>query len=628
MQEHPIQHGKKLALAVAAMGVVYGDIGTSPLYAVKECFEGKHAIAITHGNVLGVLSLIFWSLIVVVSIKYVYFIMKADNRGEGGIFALLALLHARRAATESGRRAAFLTLLGVFGAALLFGDGIITPAISVLSAIEGLNVATDAAAPLVIPLTCAIIFTLFMVQHYGTQKIGVAFGPIMIVWFAAIASFGLMSVIRRPEVLVAINPWHAVAFFAENHLHGFVVLGSVVLCITGGEALYADMGHFGAGPIRMSWNTFILPALTLNYFGQGALLLATPEKAANPFYGLVPGMLLYPMVALATMATIIASQAMISGVFSLSQQAIQLGFSPRLRVVHTSGEARGQIYMPGVNRAMMIACIGLVLAFKESSNLAAAYGIAVTATMAITSILYYQVLRHRFGWSRAKALPLFLLFIFFDLVYLGSNVLKIPDGGWFTIGVALMILTLMVTWRDGRRMLAEQLSVISLPLDDFVGDVGRRKPHRVSGTAIFMTANVTGTPVPLLHHFKHNKVLHDRVIILSVVAADQPTIPPDDRIELEKLEEGFFRAVARYGFMETPNIVEIMKALRGNNIPLDMMTTTFFLGRETLLTTGNSPMMKWRKKLFAFLSKNAWNATTFYNIPPGRVIELGTQVSL
>jgi KUP system potassium uptake protein len=622
------QHaGKTAALALAAMGVVYGDIGTSPLYAIKECFHGLHAIAVTEVNVLGVLSLIFWSLIVVVSLKYVLFIMKANNNGEGGIFALLALLHAKT--KDSGtRRAATLTMLGVFGAALLFGDGIITPAISVLSAMEGLNVATEAAKPLVIPLTCAIIFGLFMVQRYGTQRIGVVFGPVMLLWFFVIAGLGLRSVLGSPEIFRAINPLYAIEFFGEHRFHGFVVLGSVVLCITGGEALYADMGHFGARPIRLSWNTIVLPSLVLNYFGQGAMLLADPTKISNPFYGLVPEIFLYPMVALAAMATIIASQAMISGVYSLTQQAIQLGFSPRLHIVHTSQEAKGQIYMPEVNYAMMLACISLVLAFRESSNLAAAYGIAVTATMAITSILYYFVLRTNFGWARIRALPLLLLFLFFDLIYLGSNMIKIPDGGWFTLAVASGILILMVTWRDGRAILRKQLSEQQLPLDLFLSEVGRNKPHRVQGTAVFMTISTEGTPIPLLHHFKHNKVLHERVILLSLESADSPKVKNAERLEFRELSEGFYTLKARFGFMETPNVPKVMDLLAKKGVELNLMDTTFFLGRETLLTTGTSKMAKWRKYLFAFLAKNAWNATTFFGLPPGRVVELGSQVVL
>ncbi|TLN23799.1 potassium transporter Kup, partial [bacterium] len=597
-----------------------------PLYAIKECFHGLHAIAVNEANILGVLSLIFWSLVVVVSLKYVLFIMKADNNGEGGIFALLALLHSRAKGTSQGR-AAVLTMLGVFGAALLFGDGIITPAISVISAMEGLNVATEAARPLVIPLTCAIIFGLFIVQSFGTQKIGVVFGPIMLIWFFVIAALGLKSVMQAPFVFRAINPLYALEFFSIHHAHGFIVLGSVVLCITGGEALYADMGHFGAKPIRLSWNTIVLPALVLNYFGQGAMLLSDPLKASNPFYGLVPEILLYPMVALAAMATVIASQAMISGVYSLTQQAIQLGFSPRLHIVHTSQEAKGQIYMPEVNYAMMMACIALVLVFKESSNLAAAYGIAVTATMAITSVLYYFVLRTNFSWSLARALPLLLLFLFFDLIYLGSNLIKIPDGGWFTLAVATAILVLMVTWRDGRALLRDQFADQQLPLDLFLSEVNRKKPHRVQGTAVFLTISTQGTPIPLLHHFKHNKVLHERVILLSIAPADSPKVKNTERIEFAELSEGFYTLVARFGFMETPNVPKVMEILAQKGVEINMMDTTFFLGRETLLTSGSSKKMaQWRKYLFAVLAKNAWNATTFFGIPPGRVVEIGSQV--
>ncbi|MHC1701827.1 MAG: potassium transporter Kup [Humidesulfovibrio sp.] len=617
-----------MALALAALGVVYGDIGTSPLYAVKECFHGPHAIAVLPVNIMGVLSLIVWSLTIVVSLKYVMFVLRADNKGEGGVFALLALLHK----TVEGKSAAKYNLvifLSIFGAALLYGDGIITPAISVLSAMEGLSVATDAATPFILPGTCLVLVTLFMMQKHGTEKIGKVFGPVMVVWFSTLAVLGLLAIIRHPGILAAVNPYYAVRFFAENHFHGMVVLGSVVLCITGGEALYADMGHFGRTPIRLSWYSMVLPALLLNYFGQGALLLADPEKAFNPFYGLVPEFLLYPMVGLATMATVIASQAMISGVFSLTQQAVQMGFCPRIRIVNTSAHTKGQIYLPGVNRAMMVACVGLVLAFKSSSGLAAAYGIAVTIDMTITSIFFFFVMSMLWRWPAWKTVPLLALFLLFDVSFLGSNLLKILDGGWFTLTVAALLMTAMLTWRDGKRGLGRQFAAMGLPINLFLESlVALDRPIRTPGTAVFMSVSSTGTPITLLHHYKHIKVLHEQIILLSITSTEMPFVPTGSRLEVTSLGHGFFRVIARYGFMQTPNVPEILRLAKAHGLDIELSSTTFFLGRETLLTGGPTKMAAWRKSLFAFMSRNAWNATTFFGIPPGRVVELGSQVEL
>ena len=619
---------RTMALALAALGVVYGDIGTSPLYAVKECFHGPHAIAVLPVNIMGVLSLIVWSLTIVVSLKYVMFVLRADNKGEGGVFALLALLHK----TVEGKSAAKYNLvifLSIFGAALLYGDGIITPAISVLSAMEGLSVATDAATPFILPGTCLVLVTLFMMQKHGTEKIGKVFGPVMVVWFSTLAVLGLLAIIRHPGILAAVNPYYAVRFFAENHFHGMVVLGSVVLCITGGEALYADMGHFGPRPIRLSWYSMVLPALLLNYFGQGALLLADPEKAFNPFYGLVPEFLLYPMVGLATMATVIASQAMISGVFSLTQQAVQMGFCPRIRIVNTSAHTKGQIYLPGVNRAMMVACVGLVLAFKSSSGLAAAYGIAVTIDMTITSIFFFFVMSMLWRWPAWKTVPLLALFLLFDVSFLGSNLLKILDGGWFTLTVAALLMTAMLTWRDGKRGLGRQFAAMGLPINLFLESlVALDRPIRTPGTAVFMSVSSTGTPITLLHHYKHIKVLHEQIILLSITSTEMPFVPTGSRLEVTSLGHGFFRVIARYGFMQTPNVPEILRLAKAHGLDIELSSTTFFLGRETLLTGGPTKMAAWRKSLFAFMSRNAWNATTFFGIPPGRVVELGSQVEL
>ncbi len=615
-----------LVLSLGALGVVYGDIGTSPLYAIRECFHGLHAIALNQTNIFGVLSLIFWSLMIVVTIKYVSFILRANNRGEGGIFALLALLRKTREKMSAGSYR-LAVLAAVFGAALLYGDGIITPAISVLSAVEGLEIATESSKPFILPLTFIILFFLFFFQKRVTDTIGKFFGPVMIVWFGAIAALGLSSILKNPQVIGAINPWHAFRFFATNHIHGIIVLGSVVLCITGGEALYADMGHFSPKAIRLSWLGVAFPALLLNYFGQGALLLTQAKAAINPFYGLVPKGLIYPSVILSTIATIIASQAMISGVYSLTQQAIQLGYLPRVRIVHTSSHQQGQIYLPEVNWVMMAGCIGLVLAFRESSRLAGAYGIAVTATMGITSIIYYLVVTRLWKWSTPKAGLLVGLFLCFDLSYLGANLLKILDGGWFTIGIAILITFSMTTWRQGRKILAEMFTP-RLTMDLFLKDIEHKDPYRIPGTAVFMSVSPKGVPVALLHHFKHHKVLFQQVILLSILTEDLPRIDPKERLKLEEFGQGFYRITAKYGFMETPRVPEIMSLAGRLGVKTIIDETTFFLGRETLFTTGKSQMSQWRKILFSMMSRNAMNPTNFFGIPPGRVIEMGAQVRL
>ena len=629
---HPASETKglkrTLILAVGALGVVYGDIGTSPLYTVKECFHGTHAIALTPANLLGVMSLIFWSLTMVVLIKYVVFILKADNEGEGGIYALAALFLGKGAKQVSEKTVKRLVILGIFGAALLYGDGIITPVISVLSAVEGLNVATSAAEPFVLPISCGVIFGLFLFQSQGTERIGKVFGIIMLFWFTSIAALGLAQILRRPEILAALDPRYAVAFFAVNHLHGIVVLGAVVLCITGGEALYADLGHFGRTAIRLSWTVLVFPALLLNYFGQTALLLEVPQAAVNPFYGLVPRILLYPMVALSTTATVIASQAMISGVYSLTQQAIQIGYCPRLKIVHTSGQTKGQIYMPWVNTMMMIGCLGLALAFKESSRLAAAYGIAVTGTMAITSLIYYYVTRYNWGWPAWKALVPVVVFLFFDLSYFGANLLKFVDGGWFAITVAAVLTLIMVTWRDGRALLAKRNEDARMPIEVILKDIQRYKLVRTPGTGAFLSVSPMGTPITLLHLLKHTESLPQRVVLMSVTSANTPYVDRGERLVITDLGQGFHRLIATYGFMETPNVPEILDIATEQGLELDAFSTTFYVNRETLLSTGKAPMASWRKGLFAFLSRNAWNVTTFFGIPPNRVVELGSQVEL
>jgi KUP system potassium uptake protein len=619
---------RTLALSIGALGVVYGDIGTSPLYTVKECFHGPHAMSLTPANLLGVMSLIFWSLTVVVTIKYVIFILMADNEGEGGMFALTALFLGKGAKHLSDRKVKGLVFLGIFGAALFYGDGIITPVISVLSAVEGLNVATSAAQPFVLPISCGVLFGLFFFQSLGTERIGRVFGPIMLFWFTSLAALGVAQILRRPEILAALDPRYAVAFFAVNRLHGVVVLGAVVLCLTGASALYADLGHFGKGPIRLSWNVLVFPALVLNYFGQTALLLENPQAAVNPFYELVPRILLYPMVALATIATVIASQAMISGVYSLTQQAIQIGYCPRLKIVHTSGETKGQIYMPWVNTVMMIGCLGLALAFKESSRLAAAYGIAVMGNMAITSLIYFYVTRYNWNWPAWKALLPAAIFLFFDLSYFGANLIKFFDGGWLAVSVAAVLALVMVTWWDGRALLAKRNEDAKLPIEIILKDIQRYKLVRTPGTGAFLSVSPAGTPITLLHLLKHTESLPQRVILLSIVSANTPYVDRGERLAITELGQGFHRVIATYGFMETPNVPEILDIATEQGLELDAFSTTFYVNRETLLSTGKAPMASWRKGLFAFLSRNSWNVTTYFGIPPNRVVELGSQVEL
>ncbi|HKU62103.1 MAG TPA: potassium transporter Kup [Gemmatimonadales bacterium] len=614
-----------LALCTAALGVVYGDIGTSPLYALKECFAPEYGIAPTGANVLGVLSLIFWSLNFVVSFKYLTYIMRADNRGEGGIMALLALLHPRRLGVTRRR---LLLGLGLFGAALLYGDGVITPAISVLGAVEGIGVAAPGLPDWVIPLVSALVLVaLFLFQRFGTARVGAVFGRVMIAWFVAIAALGVHGILQHPRVLAALNPWHALSFLFRDGPHGFLVLGAVVLVVTGGEALYADMGHFGRRPIRLAWFGMVLPALVLNYFGQGGLLVADPAAARNPFYALVPGWALYPMVALATTAAVVASQALISGVFSLTRQAVQLGYSPRVTIRHTSMTEIGQIYLPEVNRLLAIACVVLVLTFRSSGNLASAYGIAVTGTMAITTLLFCVVARDLWKWSWLKVGALGALFLAVDLAFLGANADKVAKGGWVPLVVALAVFILMTTWKRGRHIVSEILRENSLPVDLFLQDIGRKQPSRVPGTAVFMTSDPAGVPVVLLHHLKHNKVLHETVILMSVEGVEIPYVPEQERYESAVLGEGFHRVVAYYGFMETPDVPGLLRQLEtATGLRTRPQETSFYLGRETLLPTGNSRLSSWRKKLFIVMARNAQPATVYFRLPANRVLELGAQI--
>jgi len=610
-------------LCLASLGIVYGDIGTSPLYAMRECFYGHHGVAPTHANVLGVLSLILWSLILIISVKYLILILRADNRGEGGILALATLV------SDVLRRGKFLFLLGLFGAALLYADGMITPAISVMGAVEGLHVATPLFDYYVLPIAVLILVGLFLFQSRGTTGVGAVFGPITMIWFVVISLLGFQHIIRAPQVLAAINPIHGFEFFMLNGWRGFVVLGAVFLVVTGGEALYADIGHFGTAPIRLTWFAVVLPALTLNYFGQGALLLVQPDAAVNPFYRMAPPWALYPLVILATAAAVIASQAIISGAFSLTMQAIQLGYSPRLKAVYTSERVIGQIYVPVVNWGLMVACVALVLGFRTSSNLAAAYGVAITTTMLITTILFYVVARGRWRWPAAAALPVAAFFITIDLAFFGANMLKIAHGGWFPLLVSAVILFLMLTWRKGRRVLRSRLGKICIPLDAFLCELKGQNIRRVPGTAVYMSGNRFGTPLALLHNLKHNKVLHEQVVLLTVRTEEVPFLAnPKDRVALENLHEGFWRAQIHFGFMEKPNLPAVLDRVKQPGLRFDPMRTTYFIGRETILATRNLGLSSWRGSIFAWMTRNAGDVTSYFCLPPNGVVELGARVEV
>ena len=634
--------GKQLALlAFGALGVVYGDIGTSPLYAFKECFLGAHSFPVTTPNVLGILSLIFWSLNFVVTFKYLTMVMRADNRGEGGILALLALVRPSGPLTGTGR---LLIATGLFGSALLYGDGIITPAISVLSAVEGLSVATPALERWVVPISFVIILALFAFQRRGTAKVGAVFGPITAIWFICIAVLGVMGISREPAVLWALDPRYAIEFFSREGLTGITILAAIILVVTGGEALYADMGHFGRRPMRLAWFVMVLPALVLNYFGQGALLLNDPSAARNPFYALVPSWALYPMVGLATAAAVVASQALISGAFSLTRQAIQLGYSPRMKIIHTSSSTIGQIYIPTVNTTMMIACLGLVVAFQNASALALTYGVALSGTMTITTILFAIVMRRKWGWSQWKVTAITSLFLTVDLAFVAANMIKIPLGGWFPLVVAGCVYLLLSTWKKGRVRLGMLVRENTLPMELFLKDIRRRQPYRVPGTAVFMTSDSDGAPPVLLHHLKHNQVLHEKVMLMSVHTEEIPQVAQKDRVKCSELGEGFYQVLAYYGFMETPDVPEVLRALgqaedNGKPVPVKLANTSFYLGRETLIATptpkrkpggDGAPegrrMGQWRKRLFILMTRNAQSATAYFGLPPNRVVELGAQI--
>lgn len=621
------QRRELLTLSLAALGIVYGDIGTSPIYAIRESFHHSHGVLLSPANVLGVLSLIFWSLVIVISIKYLALVMRADNHGEGGIIALTALVVPPSAQRVRGARW-LLAAIGLFGASLLYGDSIITPAISVLSAVEGLEVVTPFFAPYVIPITIAILFVLFAVQQRGTAGIGAMFGPVTLLWFTTLGLLGLAQIIRHPGVFAALNPFYAVSFFAHNQWRGFLVLGSVFLVVTGGEALYADMGHFGRRPIRLTWFILVLPALLMNYFGQGALLLANPRAIEHPFFLMAPGWLLLPLVILTTVATVIASQAVISGAFSLTRQAVQLGYLPRMEIRHTSAKQIGQIYLPAVNWGLMLSCIGLVIGFRTSSNLAAAYGVAVTTDMVFTTLLFAVVARTIWKWSLPATLSLTAALLVVDLGFWGANLPKVPHGGWFPLVIAGLMFILMTTWKRGRQILADRIRERVVSDADFLAQIEANPPLRVPGTAVYMYSNAQGMPPALIHNLEHNKVLHDRVISLTVRTHEIPYVTARDRVQIEPLGEQLYRLTANYGFAEDPDVPALLKHIEIEGQGFDLTSTTFFLGKEQLLATKRPGMAIWRERLFSRTSRNALGATAFFRVPTDRVVEFGTQIEL
>jgi KUP system potassium uptake protein len=631
---HDIQQGisdadskRRLAtLALGAIGVVYGDIGTSPLYTLQTTLS-HDGMRPTPESIYGVLSLIFWAQIIVVSLKYVTFIMRADNKGEGGIMALMAL--ALRAVRDKPKTRWLLAIIGIFGASLFYGDGVITPAISVLSAVEGVKVAAPGLAHWVVPVTAVILFFLFAVQRHGTENVGRMFGPVMVIWFITIAVLGGRMVLDNPHVLYAINPMYGVRFFFTHGVQAYIALGGVVLALTGAEALYADMGHFGKRPIRLAWFNFVLPALILNYFGQGALLLAHPEAIDNPFFKTVPSVLLYPMIALATAATVIASQAVISGAFSMTREAMSLGYSPRMPVVHTSREMSGQIFVPWVNSFLLVMVLVAVIGFRSSDSLSAAYGIAVTGTMTITTVLALFVARHQWRWSMPVVIIAGTLLLIIDMSFFTANLIKVEYGGWFPLVLGLAVFIVMTTWRRGRELVVREIKQGGLALVPFIENITEHPPLRVPGTAAFLTANQNSVPHALLHNLKHNKVLHERNVMLTVEVLETPVADADERIHLTSMDGNFYGLELRFGFAEDPNIPLALSRCAKSGLPFDLMDTTFFLSRENVVADKRRPgMALWRDRLFAFMSRNALPATAFFQIPGNRLIELGTQVEI
>jgi KUP system potassium uptake protein len=621
-------HRSSLAiLALTALGVVFGDIGTSPLYALRECFHGPHRFETTPQNVLGVLSMVFWSGILVITLKYVFVIMRADNRGEGGILALEALA-GKRQNYRWKKAPYFIMIFGIFGAALLYGDGMITPAISVLSALEGLKVATPMFDPFVVPLTVAILVALFCVQRFGTSRIGIVFGPITFMWFLALAVLGVKEIVQNPQILQSVNPIHAFNFFANNGWFGFGVLGTVFLTVTGGEAMYADMGHFGRKPIGLGWVVLVFPCLMLNYFGQGALLLSSPEMASNPFFNMVPEWGVYPMVGLATCATVIASQALISGTFSLARQAVQLGYCPRMAIIHTSHDEIGQIYVPFVNWTLLGGAALLVIGFGNSSDMAAAYGIAVSMTMFVTTILASLVAVKVWKWPMWSAIAVFGVFSLIDISFVAANSLKIIHGGWIPLAIAAVLVLLMTTWITGRTLLSQEMKERSVSLDEFLEEIESTPPLRVPGTAIFMTGNRESTPLPLVNNLKHNKVLHEKILLVTFSTREIPHVPLSERVSFDSLGFGVTRISVKIGFMDDANVQAIIHQCCALGHWININEVTFFLGREIVLPTKKVGMALWREKLFAFLGRNAQSPSAFFNIPPNQVIEVGMQVEI
>jgi KUP system potassium uptake protein len=614
------------ALTLAAIGIVYGDIGTSPLYSLKTVFDPTHGLALTTPNLLGVISLIFWGLTIIVSLKYVTLVLRADNHGEGGIMALLAL--ALGAVTSRARLSAALLLIGVFGAALFYGDSVITPAISVLSAVEGLEVATPAMQPWVVPLTIAVLIALYAAQRHGTAGIGRWFGPVMVLWFVVLAAMGVVNIVRSPAILAALNPWHALHFLYANRMVAFIALGAIVLAFTGAEALYADMGHFGKQPIRLAWFGIAFPALALNYLGQGGLLLANPAAIENPFYQQLGSWSVYPLVALSTIATVIASQATISGTFSMTRQAIALGFLPRMRILHTSEREIGQVYIPAVNWAQLIAVLLAVVGFGSSEKLAAAYGIAVTATMLATTVLTYFVIRYRWGMNLWLCLGATGFFLAIDAAFFSANVLKLLHGGWFPLLLGAMLFTLMLTWKRGRQLVFDNLQKHAIPLDAFLESLFIAPPHRVPGTAVFLRGESDGVPHAMLHNLVHNKVLHERVLFLTTHTLDEPWAPAESQVEVVSLGQSCYQVNVKFGFKDEPDIPHVLALCARHGLDIEPMETSFFIARQTVIPTPGTGMMPWREHLFATMSRNARDAADYFHIPTNRVIELGTQVEI
>ena len=618
---------KKLsALTIGAIGVVFGDIGTSPLYALKESFKPEHGIPLNEATVLGILSLMFWSLMTLVTVKYLVFMMRADNKGEGGILALTAL--AQRCYAFSSRARWWVGAIGIFGAAMFFGDAVITPAMTVLSAVEGLKVVSPAMEQYIMPIAISIMVALFAIQRHGTATIGKLFGPTMVFWFVIIFLLGIFQVAENPRVLAAINPFYSFQFLIAHKFSAFVVLGSVVLCVTGAEALYADMGHFGRKPIRYAWFILVWPALLINYFGQGALVLANAEAVTNPFFLMMPNWALIPMVCLATVATVIASQAVISGAYSMSKQAIQLGYLPRFAITHTNDKQAGQIYVPFINWVMLITIIGLMLAFKNSDNLAAAYGIAVTMTMLMATLLLYVVMRRIWKWNKWLVFALTAILASNDIMFMTACLLKFADGGWFPVAMGVLIFTIMSTWWRGRQIVRKNSNEGAMPLKLFVDSIAISSPHKVAGTGIFMTTNTDGVPSALLHNLKHNKVLHERVIVLSIVVEDIPYVPKEDYVWIENMNHGFWKITGHFGFKETPDIPKMLIDCKLQSMSFDMMETSFFVNRETLIATPGGGMALWREHLFVWMSHLAAKASDYFRIPTNRVVELGSQVEI